>query len=179
MVTHFNVPLYLRGAAPVLETSLTAYQNALDAVDFSGIASLASFDTMDHDELERMFAFFRITPLFTRILSVERLRAMAKRGDEFNNYRGTEYVLSLFSRLSGVDYSWTFRRNSDNRPVGITFRIAPPTGVAIQSNWTLYMRDAFRFLLPARLILDDFLVSLIGRGASYVRTTAVLSQEIV
>ena len=175
----FVVPTYLRGRIPLLEASINTFLECLDELDVSELSSIIDFDTLNYDELEKIFAFFRITPLFSRIFIEERIRELARHGDELFHFKGREYALDLFSTLIGVTYSWVFRKDSSNRIVGIHFTISPPTGLHIGQDWQQYMINAFKFLLPVRLTLDTFTISLSAVGNTYVYATTFLTEEIV
>lgn len=176
--TSFELPIYIRGVAPLFDSSVNSMVDSVERIITTHINSLVTFETLDYDELYPIFEFFRISPLFTRIFTIERMRAVAQRGDELYRNRGKTHALSLFSDLMQVAYSWTFRRNAQGIPVGIVFVISPPTGISIHADWARYMRNAFRFLLPVRLELDEFIIGLSAEGNFYIESTAILSHDI-
>ena len=73
------------------------------------------------------------------------------------------------------------RRGTDavGRIVGIKFVISPPTGVLPDTDWIRYMHEAFVFLLPVKLTVDEFIVTLTVESSLYVGGTAILEHEIV
>ena len=177
-MAEFNFPTFIQGTVPLLKASIDAYLDAIDEIDYTQLNNLIDFDTATYEELLSFFEFFRILPLFSRIFTVERMREIAKHGDELNHYRGTEYVLSLFSTVVNVEYSWTIRRDSQMRAVGIHFIISPPTGINVDDDWAGYMRDAFTFLLPSELTIDNFTISLLARETTYLYGTAFITLNI-
>ena len=174
----YELPIFLRGVAPHLHASIHAMVNGVESIDYAYIYSLVNFDTLGYDELESFFTFFRIRPLFTRIFTVDIMRSIAKRGDELYRLRGKSKALSLFSNLVNVFYVWEFRFDVAGRIVGIHFTISPPTGVIANADWARYMRDAFKFLLPIRLTVDSFTITLAVTSEIYISGFAFISNDI-
>lgn len=73
--------------------------------------------------------------------------------------KGGERALGLFASALGVAYSYTFRRATSGRPLGITLFITPYETTRDYFNSDAaaqeYLKRAFEFLLPDRLVIDD------------------------
>lgn len=175
----FELPVWLRGTAPQMLASINAMLLGVESVDYDSIASLVNLETLGYDELEAYFEFFRIKPLFSREFPLETMRSIARRGDELYRLRGKAKALTIFSNLVNVFYTWNFRRDDVGRVIGIHFLIAPPVGVRSDVDWTRYIYDAFTFLLPVRLTVDEFTFTLAVEGSQvYVGSHVVLSHDI-
>ena len=134
-------------------------------IDVRGIGWIYDPDRCPIGLLEAMYWQFGASPLYwgTNPESVTRAIYNSFYTEDCGilDHRGGECALTLFSRATETSYHYTWRRNSNGRKVGITLYIPLPTTAAIDyantPGGTAYLREAYRFLLPDRIRIDDII----------------------
>ena len=144
-----------------------AVRQALNALDLSNIENWWDPDEVPEEVVGFILEFFGVGTLDTPIFGLGFRRGIMRANAMLRRFRGTEFALQQFSEATGAIYSYQLTRNAYNRPTGITFTITPPGGFVAGAAWQSYMKRAFRWLLPPRLALDDFLITLMFEETIY------------
>ena len=156
-----------------------AVREALNALDLSPVANWYDPDTVPEPVLAAILNFYGVGGLDTTIFGPDYRHRLLAANTELRRFRGTVYILDRFGAISGVMYSYTLSRDADTGDAtGIVFTITPPVGVTPLANWQAYMRRAFRWLLPPRLVIGDFKVTLTFTEQCYVYCAAKLKHRI-
>ena len=143
-----------------------AYLVALDytirkeiaALDFTDVANWYSSADVPVEVISGMLDFFGIEPLDTEILGEQYKRAVYGASESLRRLRGTAAVLNLYSGISGTNYTYTLRYNTDGRPTGVDFLLTPPLGRLIDTDWQSFIKKAIEFLLPPHIGINLFTI---------------------
>ena len=145
-----------------------AVREALNALDLTPVANWYDPDEIPEPVIGAIMDFYGVSGLDTRIFGLDFRRRVLASNTALRRFRGTELVLQEFSRVTGIVYTYTLRRNAETGDAeGIEFTISPPLGVVPFANWQAYMRRAFRWLLPPKLDLDAFQITFQLMGEFY------------
>ena len=173
------LPIYLRTAAPYLQTVLDVADTTLSAEEQKHISTWAEYiKDLSYDDIELFFDLFGIKPLFTRIFTISQIAGLLASAWTLSRGRGTLEVLSVFSTVTQISFTYTLGRDTNSRAVSIQFNITPPSGLGPGADWQNYMKQAFEFLLPARLLINDFQVGVDIGVTSYLTTSIRLMHFI-
>ena len=156
-----------------------AVREALNALDLSPVANWYDPDTVPEPVIGAIMDFYGVSGLDTTIFGLDFRRRILAANTALRRFRGTEFVLQQFGDVSGVMYSYTIGRDADTGDANsIVFTITPPVGLIPLANWQAYMRRAFRWLLPPKLAIADFKVTLMFNARCYVYCAAKLKHRI-
>ena len=142
-------------------------------LDMTIIGKLYNPDECAASLLEAMYWQFRAAPLYwgrnpevltRRVYSQFHLDSPGFT-DEYPDgilpNKGGERALTLFSQATQTSYHYEFRKTSTGRKAGITLYIINPTAAAIDYANTpggqAYLRDAYKFLLPSGIVIDNII----------------------
>ena len=156
-----------------------AVREALNALDLSPVANWYDPDTIPEPVIAAIMDFYGVAGLDTEIFGLDFRRRVLAANTALRRFRGTEFVLQEYSRVSGAMYTYTIGRDADTGDADtIQFRITPPLGVTPLANWQAYMRRAFRWLLPPKLSIEDFQVTLMFERRLFLYGGAKLKHRI-
>ena len=138
-----------------------AVREALNALDLSPVANWYDPDTIPEPVVGAIMDFYGVAGLDTTIFGLDFRRRILAANTALRRFRGTEFVLQEFSRVTGVAYTYTIGRDADTGDAdSIEFTVTPPLNLVPFANWQAYMRRAFRWLLPPKLSLSAFQVTI-------------------
>ena len=170
------LPIYLRTTAPYLQTVLDVTDVTLSAEEQKHVSTWVDYiKDISYDDIEPFFDLFGIKPLFTKIFTISQIAGLLANAWTLSRGRGTLEVLSVFSTVTQISFTYTLGRDQSGRAVSIQFNITPPSGLGPGADWQNYMKQAFEFLLPARLLINDFQVGIdIGATSYLVMSTRLM-----
>ena len=138
-----------------------AVREALNALDLSPVANWYHPETVPEPVIAAIMNFYGVAGLDTQIFGLDFRRDVLAANTALRRFRGTAFVLDEFSAATGVTYRYTIGRDADSGDAdSIEFTVTPPLNVVPFANWQAYMRRAFRWLLPPKLGLAAFQVTL-------------------
>lgn len=91
--------------------------------------------------------------------------------------KGGDRSLDLFSTAVGTSYYLTFRTNADGEELGVTLHVLPLNREFYDTTQggREYLERAYRFLLPASLVIDDVVFQ--DNTPAFIFISADLRQE--
>ena len=150
-----------------------AVREALNALDLAPVANWYNPDQIPEPVVGAIMDFYGVAGLDTTIFGLEFRRNILAANDALRRFRGTEFVLEQFSEATGVVYTYAIGRDADTGDAdSIVFTVTPPLNLVPFANWQAYMRRAFRWLLPPKLDLAAFQVTLNLMGDFYQYSAA-------
>ena len=150
-----------------------AVREALNALDLAPVANWYDPDSIPEPVVAAIMDFYGVAGLDTTIFGLEFRRNILAANDALRRFRGTEFVLEQFSEATGVVYTYAIGRDADTGDAdSIEFTVTPPLNLVPFANWQAYMRRAFRWLLPPKLSLAAFQVTLNLMGEFYQYSAA-------
>ena len=145
-----------------------AVREALNALDLTPVANWYDPDQIPEPVIGAIMDFYGVSGLDTTIFGLDFRRNVLAANAALRRFRGTEFVLQEFSAATGVTYTYTIGRDVDTGDAdSIVFTVTPPLNVVPFANWQAYMRRAFRWLIPPKLSLAAFQVTLYLVGEFY------------
>lgn len=144
---------------------------ALDQLpDFGVIGKLYNPQECPERLLEAMYYQFRALPLYWASNPIALRRRIYENfyvpGDGAGGNpdgilpnKGAHRALALFSNAVGVAYRLTFRRSSTGKKLGVTLYVTALNRefFDITPGGQAYLEEAYRFLLPARYVVDGII----------------------
>ena len=138
-----------------------AVRQALNALDLSPVANWYDPDEIPEPVIAAIMDFYGVAGLDTTIFGPAFRRNILAANTALRRFRGTEFVLQEFSRVTGVVYTYAIGRDANTGDADrIVFTVTPPLNLVPFANWQAYMRRAFRWLLPPKLELAAFQITL-------------------